>query len=344
MDLDIYQEQIVNATDKKIICIAPSGSGKTRVLTERIRAIIERGAQPEGIVAITFTNAAAEEMRERLPEFTQNCFIGTIHSYANRLLTSNHIKTGKVISEDRFDLLFDLINQHLDILPHVTHLLVDEFQDVSRKQYDFFKQLNADNYFFVMDDYQAIFDFDPIDPGDVNIGLDLTEEDGWVTYFLKNNYRSGTDILRFAGKFVQKLSRKLDKVVKPCVRYEGKVEIRGKFSLANILNDLKTDPNYKNWFVLVRTNREIYQIMNYLKKHGIDCLTFKKADLDKKGLKQVMEKNAVKVLTIHSSKGLENENVIVRAFSINLFGERDTNCRLLYVAATRAKKRLIWYV
>jgi superfamily I DNA/RNA helicase len=96
-------------------------------------------------------------------------------------------------------------------------------------------QLKADNYFFVMDDYQAIFDFDPIDPGDVNIGLDLAESGDWVTYFLKNNYRSGTDILRFAGSYVHKLSRKLDKVVKPCAPYGGKVELRGKFSFVKLL-------------------------------------------------------------------------------------------------------------
>ena len=85
MKLDKDQIKIVNSTAKNICVVAGAGSGKTTVLTERIRHLIkDEGVIPEDIVAITFTVAAADEMRERLSdvEGIDDTFIGTIHSLA----------------------------------------------------------------------------------------------------------------------------------------------------------------------------------------------------------------------------------------------------------------------
>lgn len=68
--------------------LASAGSGKTRVLTERIRYILEN-TRKDGVIAFTFTNKAAEEMQTRLAEIddvTDRCWIGTIHSVAQRIL------------------------------------------------------------------------------------------------------------------------------------------------------------------------------------------------------------------------------------------------------------------
>ena len=88
MKLDTNQEQIVNSTAKNIIVSAGAGSGKTRVLTERVKHLIDIGVSPENIVCITFTNKAANEMRDRLAdvEGIGDAFIGTIHSFANKIL------------------------------------------------------------------------------------------------------------------------------------------------------------------------------------------------------------------------------------------------------------------
>ena len=88
MKLDTNQEQIVNSTAKNIIVSAGAGSGKTRVLTERVKHLIDIGVSPENIVCITFTNKAADEMRSRLEDVPciGDAFIGTIHAFANRIL------------------------------------------------------------------------------------------------------------------------------------------------------------------------------------------------------------------------------------------------------------------
>ena len=87
--LSLEQSKIVNAKiGISIQVLASAGAGKTRVLTERIRYIVEN-TKKEGIIALTFTNKAAEEMRERLSDLgsiNNRCWIGTIHSIAQRIL------------------------------------------------------------------------------------------------------------------------------------------------------------------------------------------------------------------------------------------------------------------
>lgn len=89
MNLSTDQQQIVEAQiGEPIQVLASAGSGKTRVLTERIRYILNN--TPKGsVIGITFTNKAAEEMQTRLgdsDEITERTWISTIHSVAQRIL------------------------------------------------------------------------------------------------------------------------------------------------------------------------------------------------------------------------------------------------------------------
>ena len=74
LELDKVQKEIVDSNESKILVIAGSGSGKTRVLTERIKRLINDGVPSENIVAITFTNFAADEMKERLGSIIGEAF------------------------------------------------------------------------------------------------------------------------------------------------------------------------------------------------------------------------------------------------------------------------------
>lgn len=90
MKLSEMQSKIViSPIGGAIQVLASAGSGKTRVLTERIRFILEN-AQKEGIIALTFTNKAADEMKDRLSSvdnFEDRCWLGTIHSCAQRIVS-----------------------------------------------------------------------------------------------------------------------------------------------------------------------------------------------------------------------------------------------------------------
>ena len=88
MVLSKQQTDIVMSDAKNIIVDAAAGSGKTRVLVERVRRLLNNGADPSSFVVITFTNEAANELKSRLSDIcnSDKCFIGTIHSYAHKLL------------------------------------------------------------------------------------------------------------------------------------------------------------------------------------------------------------------------------------------------------------------
>ena len=66
MELSEQQQKAVNHTGSPALVVAGAGSGKTRTLTAKILHLIESGYEPERILAITFTNKAADEMKSRL--------------------------------------------------------------------------------------------------------------------------------------------------------------------------------------------------------------------------------------------------------------------------------------
>lgn len=97
--LNEAQYQAVVNTEGPCMVIAGAGSGKTRVLTFRIAHLIKKGVDPFNILALTFTNKAAKEMKERIAQIiggseAKNIWMGTFHSVFARILRAEADKIG----------------------------------------------------------------------------------------------------------------------------------------------------------------------------------------------------------------------------------------------------------
>lgn len=439
--LDSYQESIVKSDSDNIVVIAGAGSGKTRVLTERIKHLLDKGVNPSSIVAFTFTVMAAEELKERLSDISgsDKMFIGTIHSYANfilrhysnvqyELLTdelehdimldlckhnkippittkiyedfkSQHYDGGKVYnhitlkygykaaealrhilefdSTDEFpitiksiarinnyitfDKLIELATEYFENTGnYVDYLFVDEFQDIGNLEYKFIASLQALSYFVVGDDYQSIYGFKGANPGYFQ---KLTKKPGWTVYKLINNYRCGKNILNYANSYINECRTVIKKETKSVTNYLG--SCHRCYGLTDIMKAIKNISNgeYKDWFILFRTNKEVEVCLETLKRNNIPCTTFKKARLTPEAVQTLLKNNTVKVLTIHTSKGLENKNVAVLYPTSKLYKSvynsdrrvsidddltdfmeddfiKEEEVRLYYVGCTRAKENL----
>lgn len=419
--LSDIQQDIVNCTDRNIIVAAGAGSGKTRTMTERVRRVLNSGADPKSIVVITFTNRAAEELQRRLTDIKKasGCFIGTIHSYANKLLkktgmdfaifTEYHqtqfmqallekhghyatisdyndfvkydslVAVGKMSKSEvpehfsdykvyhelmcllgresspsypvtvvtlckenniiTLDELIELSTEYFNqSKTKLQYLFVDELQDIGVSEYNFLMTLNAENNFFIGDDYQAIYGFKG---GDVGIFLSLMNSADWKTFYLTKNYRTAQSILMYANTIINKA----DDIIKKPVEYGnknlGKLEFISKSNLDDFLQSLlPTD----DWFILTRTNKEMNQVCAILKKVGIEHFSFKQSQMPDSKLDEILANPCIRVLTIHSAKGLECENVALYGkFPVKGTGESD-ELKVYYVGLTRAKNRCVVFV
>lgn len=310
----------------------------TRVLTERIRILIEeKGIPSKDIVAITFTNMAAEEMRKRIGDSAKEAFIGTIHSYGNKICNYNGIDTSNYLETFQFDkILKRAIQIPKSKYPKIKHLLIDECQDLSPLEYQFLMKIPTENIFFVGDGRQAIYGF----KGCTDEFLEnMWKDEAYKKYYLTENYRNAPNIIKFADNLLLSM-KQFSPAAIPMKTKMGLIvgDVNEPILFEDALEDLEDSKNWGSWFILTRTNNELAVAQNVLDERGIPNVTFKKADLDMVELEILMSVNRVKVLTIHSAKGLENKNVIV--CGARRYNEEER--RISYVAATRAENSLYW--
>lgn len=423
--LDKQQERAVHTTENQVLVVAGAGSGKTRVLTERVKYLLEKGVPPCNIIAITFTNLAADEMKERLKsvEGIGDCFIGTIHSFANRVMSLTDVSYKLLTSEAQIDIYKELIQKycmHLtfdryldyydmqqkyelgyvseaevnsfltvseateyrflskdipvtDDYPETVstvaksrgyitfdellelaisyfkenkiepeHVLVDEFQDVGTLEFNFVYSLEAKNYFFVGDDWQSIYGFKG---GNVELFLKLIQSGEVTVYYLTNNYRSAKKIIDMGNTIISQVGNKIEKDITCLSDKEGTVTVMSKaYGIETMIQNLRNkDVPFKDVFVLARSNKDMFMLRDTLLAEGIPCDTFKREGMSLVELNNMMNRNSVKVLTVHTSKGLE-------ANTVYLYGNFPVHCphylkneeerKVMYVGVTRAKEHL----
>ncbi len=119
LDLDSLNPDQLDAVVHRggpLLVVAGAGSGKTRVLTHRIAHLIDEGMPPSAILAITFTNKAAEEMRHRVAQLvgpvTRAMWVCTFHSACVRILRAHGDRLLLVagdVDEGAADLVVDVL-------------------------------------------------------------------------------------------------------------------------------------------------------------------------------------------------------------------------------------------
>ena len=334
VDLNYEQKRIVEAKEDKIVVIASAAAGKTAILTERTRYLLNNDVDAKKIVLITFTNAAAEELAERLGH-PKGIFIGTIHSYANYLLLAHGKETTDILESEQFDQLFERIKKNPGCIKEVDYLLLDESQDSNESHFEFLLDMvKPKGYMIVGDHRQSIYRWNGAYPDYL---ISLSHDPSVTVYDLLNNYRNGSKILDFAKNIINSAGYEYYDRSRPQREITGKV-LDVEYSPIVLARAIKEMGDYGNWFVLTRTNDQLDEISYYLKKEGVPIDTFKRSALDNKELGKKMKENTVKVLTIHTAKGLEAKNVVVIGAKFYNIEERCVS----YVAATRARDLLVW--
>ena len=431
--LDEEQYKAVTTTSPKALIVAGAGSGKTRVITERIKYLLDHGVEPHNIVAITFTNMASEEMRSRLKNVSNigDCFVGTIHSFANKVMKNTTNKPYSILNEEISNSFYEeLIQKYCSFLTfkrylnykdvkkaydngevsedvmenalapselaelmiisggnapnleninrdnypetirdlckkynvitfdellknatkyfeetnsEIEHLIIDEFQDIGTLEYDFFESLNAKNCFYVGDDWQSIYGFKG---GNVNIMLELSRNKEFDVLPISHNYRNSKEVLDLATQIINQVHNKIPKKVEIDEdRIEGEVFVGNKKQLDYVIDEfIKGAENLRDWFILVRTNKELLEVQDKLVEAKVRNTSFKREGLTLSDLNNLMNYESVKILTVHTAKGLETKNVVLYGnFPITppKYMRNTEERKVMYVGITRAKEKLI---
>ena len=182
------QQSVTLSEDTNALILAGAGSGKTRVLTQRIHHLVtSKNRNVDDILAVTFTNKAANEMKERLSDLLRQpigrMWVGTFHSLAHRLLRTHPIEanlspTFQILdAQDQFRIVKRLMKENG----------VDE-KKLKIKEVQWFINKNKDNGKL---------------PQDIDVGYDYAKKQKVKVYDLYENFVQANDLVDFAGLLVK---------------------------------------------------------------------------------------------------------------------------------------------
>jgi DNA helicase-2/ATP-dependent DNA helicase PcrA len=363
--LNSAQRQAVTCTGMNLRVVAGAGSGKTRVLTHRIAWLLLQGVSPFSIVAVTFTNKAANEMRARIEQLCHvpinQLWVGTFHGLSHRLLRLHAIDAGLpndfqiLDSDDQLRLIkrihkqfnldekrwpvrqvqwfinkqkeegwrvrdvvdtadpfvqtmkklygeyerlciqnglvdfaelllstLELLKRNKTLQAHYrkrfSHILVDEFQDTNKIQYEWLKQFKSDDSFLmaVGDDDQSIYSW----RGACIENMCRFEEDfvPVETLRLEQNYRSTKTIINAANAVIESNQNRVKKVLKtdnptgePIVLFSANDERHEAIFVIQQIQQLIEEKNYayEDFAILYRSNAQSRVFEETLMRHQI---------------------------------------------------------------------------
>lgn len=359
MNLNKNQKLAVESSDKHLCVLAGPGTGKTLTITAKIIHLLKKGLKPNEIAALTFTQKAALEMRERVIKHLERKedlpFIGTFHLLCIRLLREflpeeeknfqictrtkqkeiihslgekNAAKIIEKISkfknrglslDDKTYSIYenyearkkelnlldfdDLLIKTLEMLRQgeipqfFNHIIVDEFQDINKIQYEIIKMLLGERSSLSVfgDPDQAIYSFRG---SEIDLFLNLPMDFQNLTLLnLSLNYRSQANIITVSNKFITGNTKRFSKKIEPTKTSTTPVvliEVGDEYEETKIIlreikkrlgatdftelysNKEETHYSYSSFAVLARTNRQLNIIKEQLMNEGIPTKTVKK--------------------------------------------------------------------
>ncbi|MDC0542869.1 RecQ family ATP-dependent DNA helicase [Methylophilaceae bacterium] len=295
-NLNSEQEKIFS--DKKhqaIMVLAGPGSGKTKTLVHKIASLITRESQkPEYFLMLTHGRVAASEFRNRLIKLIGSLAyqvdIMTFHAFALSLTEKKADQMSEVINHATLGLKTGSIK-----MPYKSMLLLDEYQDVGEKIYDFIKAIfiNMDGdkrVIAVGDDDQCINNFENDDKADVSFmqkferdfvdDSDDDQEQGksknFFRYELLNNYRSKKNIVHFTNKFREFILPKglKENDLIPNSSEQGFIQINNYLPESsmyqNLSEKISNDPS-ESIAIICKTNDEVLTMYSILKPMGLNA-------------------------------------------------------------------------
>ena len=223
----------------------------------------------------------------------------------------------------------------------IEHVLVDEFQDVGTNEFSFISNLKAENLFIVGDDWQSIYGFKG---GNVSLFKTIVANGSFKVFKMGTNYRNCSQVSSVAKIVIDQVSDKLDKEVNTVSEKVGSVQFDNKSNLRLYLNKIKKEGNFKDWFVLARSNKDVFAISDVLEELNIPYVGFKRGNISLEDMKELIKMDSIKLLTVHTSKGLESKNVLLYGnFPLRQksFLKNTDERKIMYVGVTRAEENLI---
>lgn len=311
-NLNKEQKEAVMHIDGPCLVVAGAGSGKTKVLTTRIAYLIESGIYSSNILAITFTNKAAKEMKDRISKIVEEnySFVGTFHSFGLRVIKENYEALN--LSKN-----FTIIDSD-DVLSIIKKILKDLGYDIKqvapsyiRNRISFIKNemlndLEIEKYFLSDPEKiakQVYFEYEKI--------------------LKKNNVVDFDDLLKLPVELFMKNSSLLEKYQDKYKyilidEYQDTNEVQ--YKLVKLLSG-----KYRNIFVVGDQNQAIY---GFRQANYKNILNFEKDYPDAKVI--VLNQNYRSTTTILNAANSVIKNNIERK-EVNLFSELGDGVKVKYL-------------
>ena len=347
-NLDPSQREAVCCGPGPCEIIAGPGSGKTLVLTERILYLLDHyNLKPAQILVLTFSRAAAAEMKERFlkraGENNRSVCFGTFHSAFFHILKESTRRDYAILGQTQKERLISHLicnyypdendrpqieemekmlrkapaetadlrvsavkrdyrtflkeNGYLDFDDMITKcrrfflsdpgslrlwrsrfraVLVDEFQDINREQYEILKLLSGGEGLYVVgDDDQSIYGFRGSSPSIMQQFMNDFPAASRV--FLRNNYRCSGSVCKTAGLLIRQNKNRISKDIMAARPMLDKTVLRGfkedSDEYRYLYDSIKNLPveQLDRTAIIVRTNTHVSRISSYLSSHGISC-------------------------------------------------------------------------